>query len=77
MKLLLDKGLPRSASDLLCEAGFDTVHVDDIGLASAEDTEILQKAKEDERVVITLDADFQTLLALAEAIYPSVIPILF
>lgn len=75
MKLLLDQGLPRSASDLLCEAGFDKVHVGDIGLASAEDTEILQKAKEDERVVITLDADFHTLLALTEAIYPSVIRI--
>ena len=51
MKLLLDQGLPRSAAALLCETGFDTVHVGDIGLASAEDSEIPQKAKEDARVV--------------------------
>lgn len=75
MKLLLDQGLPRSASALLCEAGFDTVHVGDIGLAAAEDTEILQKAREDGCLVVTLDADFHTLLALTEAVFPSVIRI--
>ena len=75
MRLLLDQGLPRSASILLCEAGIDTIHVAEIGLSAAEDSEILQKGREDERVVVTLDADFHTLLALSGAIVPSVIRI--
>lgn len=75
MKLLLDQGLPRSAAALLCEAGIDAIHVADIGFSAADDTDILQRAQEDERVVVTLDADFRALLALTEAISPSVIRI--
>lgn len=75
MKLLLDQGLPRTAATLLCEAGFDTVHVGDIGLAAAEDTEILQQARDDGRIVVTLDADFHSFLALSESVSPSVIRI--
>ena len=75
MKLLLDQGLPRSAAALLCEAGIDAIHVADIGFSAADDTDILQRAQEDERVVVTLDADFHALLALTEATSPSVIRI--
>jgi predicted nuclease of predicted toxin-antitoxin system len=75
MKLLLDQGLPRSAATLLSEAGIDTVHVAEIGLSAADDTDILQRAREDERMVVTLDADFHALLALSAATSPSVIRI--
>lgn len=75
MKLLLDQGLPRSAAALLCEAGIDAIHVADIGFSAADDTDILQRAQEDERVVVTLDADFHALLALTEVTSPSVIRI--
>jgi predicted nuclease of predicted toxin-antitoxin system len=73
MKLLLDQGLPLSAAALLRDASIDTIHVGEIGMSQAEDAEIIQKAREEERVVITLDADFHTLLALDEAVSPSVI----
>ncbi|WP_448572374.1 DUF5615 family PIN-like protein [Trichothermofontia sp.] len=75
MKLLLDQGLPRSAATLLSEAGIDTIHVADIGLSAADDTNILQRARNDEHIVVTLDADFHTLLALSAAATPSVIRI--
>ncbi|MEC4812677.1 MAG: DUF5615 family PIN-like protein [Scytonema sp. PMC 1069.18] len=75
MKLLLDQGLPRSAAARLRDVGIDTIHVSEIGLGAAEDAELLQKAIEEERVVVTLDADFHTLLALNEATFPSVIRI--
>ena len=75
MKLLLDQGLPLSAAALLRDAGFDTVHVGEIGMAEAEDSAIIQKAREGGRVVATLDADFHTLLALDMAVTPSVIRI--
>jgi predicted nuclease of predicted toxin-antitoxin system len=75
MKLLLDQGLPRSAARLLREAGIDTVHVGEIGFSTAEDAEILQKGKDEGRIVVTLDADFHSLLALSGAKSPSVIRI--
>ena len=67
--------MPRSAATLLINEGFDTIHVADIGFSQAEDTEIIQKAKEENYVVVTLDADFHALLALDEAVSPSVIRI--
>ena len=75
MKLLLDQGLPLSAAALLRDAGLDTIHVGEIEMSEAEDTEIIQRAKEEGRTVATLDADFHALLALDEAIAPSVIRI--
>ena len=75
MKLLLDQGTPRSAATILREAGFDAVHTGETGLAEAEDSEIIRRAALEDRVVITLDADFHMLLALAHARKPSVIRI--
>lgn len=73
MKLLLDQGTPRSMAALLRQAGFDAVHTGEIGMAEADDVEILQRAAEEERVVVTLDADFHAHLALSQASQPSVI----
>ncbi len=75
MKLLLDQGLPRSASSLLTQQGLDTIHVSEIGMWAAEDSEIMQKAQADNRVVVTLDADFHSILALNNFSSPSVIRI--
>jgi predicted nuclease of predicted toxin-antitoxin system len=75
MKLLLDAGMPRSAAGLLQAAGIDAVHVGDVGHATSEDEIILQFARDNDRIVVTLDADFHTLLALSGASTPSVIRI--
>ena len=75
MKLLLDQGLPLSAAKLLRDVGIDTIHVGEIGLSAAEDAEIIRRAAEEERIIVTLDADFHTLLAFDEATFPSVIRI--
>ena len=60
MKLLLDQGLPLSAATLLRSEGIDTIH-GEIGMSEAEDVEIIQRAREERRVIATLDADFHTL----------------
>ena len=73
MKLLLDQGLPRLAASILTNAGINTLHVGEIGMATAEDWEILARAHQEQRIVVTLDADFHTLLALSGAKSPSVI----
>jgi predicted nuclease of predicted toxin-antitoxin system len=75
VKLLLDQGLPRSAAVLLAERGFDTVHAGDVGLASASDAAIIDRARLEGRTIVTLDADFHALIALAGAASPSVIRI--
>lgn len=75
MKLLLDQGLPLSVAALLRDVGIDTIHVSEIGMSEAEDAEIIHRAREEGHAVATLDADFHTLLALDEAISPSVIRI--
>jgi predicted nuclease of predicted toxin-antitoxin system len=73
MKLLLDQGLPRSAAKLLRDAGIDAVHVAEINYSTASDIAILQKGRDEGRIIVTLDADFATLLALSRATTPSVI----
>ncbi|MGB7201079.1 MAG: DUF5615 family PIN-like protein [Pyrinomonadaceae bacterium] len=75
MKLLLDQGTPRSAASILRDAGFDAIHTGETGLAEAEDAEIIHKAALEDRIVVTLDADFHALLALSQAKKPSVIRI--
>ncbi|MCO6451352.1 MAG: DUF5615 family PIN-like protein [Caldilineales bacterium] len=75
MKLLLDQGLPRSAASLLREVGFDAVHTGEIGYATAEDAVIIELARREERIIVTLDADFHALLAHSGDISPSVIRI--
>ena len=75
MKLLLDQGLPRSAASLLRAVGIDTVHTGEIGLATTDDESIIQVARQEERIVVTLDADFHALLALSGADKPSVVRI--
>ena len=75
MKLLLDQGLPLSAAALLRDEGIDTIYVGEISMSEAEDADIIQKARDEARIVATLDADFHTLLAMNTAVMPSVIRI--
>jgi len=75
MKVLLDNGLPRGAVPILIARQCDAIHVGDIGLALASDQSILDHAVSQGRIVVTLDADFHTLLALSGSSVPSVIRI--
>ncbi len=75
MKLLLDQGLPRSAVQRLAAAEIESVHVGSVGLATASDADILEYARREDLVVVTLDADFHALIALSGASAPSVVRI--
>lgn len=74
-RLLLDQGLPRSAAVLLTRAGWDVMHVSEIGMSRASDLDILSRAQTEGRVCVTLDADFHSLLAISGERGPSVIRI--
>ena len=57
----------------LREASHDAVHVRDYGLREAEDIVIFERAAGEERVIVSADTDFGTLLAVRQAAAPSVI----
>jgi len=71
--ILLDQGLAPHAAAILRELGLDAVHVSEIGMGQAEDIQILERARNDERVCVTLDHDFHAHLAVTGQGRPSVV----
>jgi predicted nuclease of predicted toxin-antitoxin system len=47
--------------------------VAEIGLSAAADADILARGRDDDRTIVTLDADFHLLLAMTNVLAPSVI----
>jgi predicted nuclease of predicted toxin-antitoxin system len=59
MKFIIDAQLPRRLVFILRNAGYDAIHTLDLPQRNTTpDTEILDIAEQDKRVVVTKDADF-------------------
>jgi predicted nuclease of predicted toxin-antitoxin system len=73
MRLLIDANLAPRVALGLRTAGFEATHVIDLGLMTATDDEIFDRAAAGGLVVITADSDFGMLLAMHRAVSPSVV----
>jgi predicted nuclease of predicted toxin-antitoxin system len=73
MKFLIDNALSPQVALGLQEAGYDAIHVRDIGLATAKDESIFAFAGKENRIIVSADTDFGALLALWQKPNPSLI----
>nr|WP_216086649.1 DUF5615 family PIN-like protein [Halothece sp. PCC 7418] len=70
---MIDNALSVLVAQGLQEAGYDAIHVRELQMQGAEDTELFALAASSERIIVSADTDFGTLLALREECFPSFI----
>ncbi len=73
MKFLIDNPLDPETATFLAAQGHDAIHVRTVGMASAPDDLVFERARTDARVLVSADTDFGTLLAMTRAVSPSVV----
>lgn len=73
MRFLVDQPVSWEIARDLTDAGHDAIHVRDLGMSASDDTDILQRALDEHRIIVTHDTDYGTLLVTGRRSIPSVI----
>lgn len=77
MRLFCDENIRDTTVDWLRTLGHDAVSVKDAEIAGADDAAILDYARSDERVLLTFNADFADVRALATLDHHGIIRLRF
>lgn len=75
MKILIDMNLSPLLAEILSNTGYESVHWFSIGDPRASDKEIMDYARGNGFIIITHDLDFGDILAVTNAMFPSVLQI--
>jgi predicted nuclease of predicted toxin-antitoxin system len=73
VRFLIDESLSARVAYFLEIEGHDTIHVGELGLLGAPDTDVMRSAVDSERIVVSADTDFGELLAVGRHPGPSVV----
>jgi len=73
MRFLVDNNLSVHLPVALAALGHDAVHARAMGLGDASDEQLLERAGQDHRIMISGDRDFSALLAELNSAQPSVV----
>lgn len=73
LKFLGDMGISGKTIEWLKKFGYDAVHLRDEKLQTLSDQKILQKAFDEQRIILTMDLDFGYLLSTSGGKLPSVV----
>jgi predicted nuclease of predicted toxin-antitoxin system len=74
VKLLLDENIsPKVAEELARVDGLDACHVRDRGLLAATDAEVLERAYDEDRVLVTANVGDFLKLARARDVHPGIV----
>jgi len=73
VRFLIDQNLSPLIAEGLVAKGHDAVHTAELGLATADDGVILQRAAAENRVIVSADTDFGDLLVLHGTRKPSIV----
>jgi predicted nuclease of predicted toxin-antitoxin system len=73
MRFLANAGISPKTVEFLRRSGHDAIHVRELAMQRAPDRVLAEKARADNRILLTFDLDFGAILALGVVDRPSVV----
>jgi predicted nuclease of predicted toxin-antitoxin system len=75
LKYLVDEDISPKTSNFLSNLGYDIKHLREVNLKGSRDEEVMRFAKSENRILITMDADFANISIYPLGTHPGIIRI--